>query len=188
MKWLHWRFMESDYHLTMAKRYPRDDARDLGREDGYDDIPDAPGVYMLGTSTGKLEHYTDCTMFAYPWGTSPIYYIGAADESVRAQLKEDASEIRMAKLLCGTRSGRNGNDFPEYGAAYGAMAVWFILRCNDDCEKLLRSLFKDFRRAYGAIPVANSNGDCPRALPPVDTEVSKFIGPFRDEFLGGEID
>jgi len=191
MKWLHWRFV----NLTMAKRHPLDHAWDLGRKDGYDDIPDEPGVYVLGTGTDKLEHYTDCTMFAYPWGTSPIYYIGAAEESVRAQLKEDASEIRTAKLLCGEGS-RNGNDFKQYGAAYGAMAVWFILRrnddCDDDCEHLLRSLFECFHRAYGAIPVANSNGDCPLWPTPArirksQTKSHTSIGPYRDRFLGEEI-
>ena len=47
-----------------------------------DDIPKEAGAYVLGTADG--------TMLVYPWGTSPIYYIGKAEESttLRSRLLE----------------------------------------------------------------------------------------------------
>ena len=39
--------------------------------DEIDSIPDTGGAYVLGTSDG--------TMLTYPWGSSPIFYIGKAD-------------------------------------------------------------------------------------------------------------
>lgn len=44
-----------------------------------DDIPKEAGAYVLGTADG--------TMLVYPWGTSPIYYIGKAEESTTLRLR-----------------------------------------------------------------------------------------------------
>ena len=158
MKWIHWQFVELNNDLAMARSNPFEFANDLALEDDREYLPDEPGVYLLGAGTEKREHYADCTMFAYPWGASPIYYIGATEESIRDQLNEIANELRLAKYLC-KQGFADRDDFKHYGAAFGAMAVWFISRRDDDCEKLLRSLFACFRSTYGAIPVANSDGD-----------------------------
>jgi len=61
-----------DFHLRffMENRWPSDDLKnDLTSEEFYfSNIPEKSGAYILGTNDG--------TMFKYPWGSSPIFYIG----------------------------------------------------------------------------------------------------------------
>jgi len=106
-------------------------------------VPDEPGAYVLGTGDG--------TMIAYPWGTSPIYYIGKADI-----LRNRLSDHRKHTL--GAR-----NDHQEvawlpryqYGAAFGTDCVWYLAYDNMDPKNLEATLVESFYWSYGAIPVAN---------------------------------
>lgn len=106
-------------------------------------IPDEPGAYVLGTGDG--------TMIAYPWGTSPIYYIGKADI-----LRNRLSDHRKHTL--GAR-----NDHQEvawwpryqYGAAFGTDCVWYLAYDDMDPKNLEATLVESFYWTYGAIPVAN---------------------------------
>ncbi|MDE0450787.1 MAG: hypothetical protein OXI90_03345 [Gammaproteobacteria bacterium] len=107
------------------------------------DLPTEPGAYVLGTA-GE-------TMLVYPWGTSPVYYIGKA-EDLRERLSTHRTYIQGAK-----------DDYWErwwwpryqYGAAFGASCVWFA--SHETSAKVLEaSLVSEFYLRYGSIPVANT--------------------------------
>ena len=78
-------------------------------KDGVDAVPGTDGAYVLGTHG---------TMLTYPWGSSPVFYIGKADD-----LKRRLSTHRKYILAA-------MDDHDEiywwqryqYGAAFGAIA------------------------------------------------------------------
>ena len=105
-------------------------------------LPETGGAYVLGTSD---------TMLTYPWGTSPIFYIGRAG-NLRA---------RVAQHRKGIDSARKNHDeywWPryQYGAAFGAHVAWYSRHGQEDPKNIEAILIECFYEAYGAIPVANS--------------------------------
>ena len=159
MKDFHLRFCVGDMADLFAKCLP---ARLLGEEshsgwfdtndsmdtfnlleDEASDIPDEPGAYVLGTEDG--------TMITYPWGVSPIYYIGKADN-----LRNRLSNHRKHAL--GARNDHQKEAWwprYQYGAAFGADCVWYLAPDDMDPQNLEATLVDSFYSTYGAIPVAN---------------------------------
>lgn len=119
----------------------------LAAEDA--DLPTEPGAYVLGTA-GE-------TMLVYPWGTSPIYYIGKA-EDLRERLSTHRTYIEGAK-----------NDYWErwwwpryqYGAAFGASCVWFTSQ-ETSAKALEASLVSEFSSDMARFPSRTHSG---RKLP-----------------------
>ena len=111
-------------------------------EDEESDIPDEPGAYVLGTA--------DDTMIVYPWGTSPIYYVGKAS-NIRNRLSTHKKHTRGA-----IDDHQKASWWPryQYGAAFGADCVWYLAGDNDP-QNLEATLIGSFYWTYGAIPVAN---------------------------------
>lgn len=112
-------------------------------EDEVSDIPDKSGAYVLGTRDG--------TMLTYPWGVSPIYYIGKAS-SIRNRLSEHKKFTLEAK---NDHKKESLVSRDQYGAAFGADCVWYIAYDDMDPQNLEAKLVTRFYRVYGAIPVAN---------------------------------
>ena len=159
MKDFHLRFCVGDMAELFAKDLP---ARLLGEEshsgwfdtkdsmdtfdlleDEVSDIPDEPGAYVLGAGNG--------TMITYPWGVSPIYYIGKAS-NLRNRLSGHKKHTLGAK-----NDHEKEYWWPryQYGAAFGADCVWYIAHNDMDPQNLEARLVESFYWAYGAIPVTN---------------------------------
>ena len=110
-------------------------------EDDTDQIPNEPGAYVLGTADG--------TVLTYPWGVSPVYYIGMA-----SRLQERVSEHCKHMIEC--RADHEEWWWPryQYGAAYGAHCVWYFA-CDQEPQNIEATLVQRFYTIYGSIPVAN---------------------------------
>ena len=148
-----------DFHL----RFALSDIADLREEDDYDDgwydnddyamfdlvkgevsdVPDEPGAYVLGTADG--------TMLVYPWGLSPVYYIGKAMR-LHARLSDHRKYTQRA-LDDHTPFWRPRI---QYGAAFGAHAVWYTVG-DMDPQNIEATLINSFYRTYGSIPAANQS-------------------------------
>ena len=115
-----------------------------------DDIPKEAGAYVLGTADG--------TMLVYPWGMSPIYYVGQTERSLRSYLTGSQSHRANTQ---GAIDNHLGDDegawwYPryQYGAAFGAHAVWYLAG-EIDPQNVEATLINAFYETYGAIPTAN---------------------------------
>ena len=149
MRDFHLRFCIKDMAKLFGKRRPvwfdtndSESTFDL-LEDEKSDIPDEPGAYILGTADG--------TMITYPWGVSPIYYIGKA-----SNLRNRLSVHRKHTL--GARNDHQEDTWwprYQYGGAFGADCVWYLAHDDHDPQNLEATLIESFYLTYGAIPVAN---------------------------------
>jgi len=135
-----------DFHLRFY-------VGDLGRwhtrlfdllADDYDNDPPASsgGAYVLGTSDG--------TILIYPWGSSPIFYIGKADN-----LKQRLSYHRNAVL--GAIEDHNSYWWPlyQYGAAFGTDCAYYSRNGPQNVQNIEAGLVTSFYERFGAIPTAN---------------------------------
>ena len=106
------------------------------------DVPDEPGAYVLGTADG--------TMLIYPWGTSPVYYIGMAN-NLAARLSAHSKHTQGA-----IDDHAAGAWWPryQYAAAFGAHAVWYFTG-EVEPKSVEAELVSCFYNEYGSIPVAN---------------------------------
>lgn len=119
-------------------------AREFGAiDDKYDDLPSGPGGYIIRAS-GRAT-------WAYPWGRSPIYYIGKAT-NLRVRLWDHWDQARQAR-----RDGGNVRDRPvhnfeaSFGSLYHTVPSW--QRMTPD--SIEQELMARFVNKYGARPVAN---------------------------------
>ena len=134
-----------DYHLRfcLKSRGWYDGLLDL-LEDGIDSVPDTGGAYVLGTSDG--------TMLKYPWGSSPIFYIGKAN-NLQRRLNEHRNHIVDAI---------DDHDviywWPryQYGAAFGANCAYYSRHGPQEPQNLEARLVMSFYESFGSIPAANS--------------------------------
>lgn len=111
---------------------------------GVDGVPETGGAYVLGTSDG--------TMFTYPWGSSPVFYIGKAD-NLQNRLSEHKAHIES----CSDDHERlHWWQRYQYGAAFGADCGYYSRRGPEDVQNVEADLMECFYEAFGAIPVANS--------------------------------
>ena len=121
--------------------------------DDFDEtvIPDHAGAYIIGSSDG--------TNFIYPWGSSPIFYIGQS-KNIRKRILEHIKYTVAAK---------NEHDdywWPryQYAASYGVSIAWYSVRGTQNPNKLEADLINNFYDMYGSIPTAN--GTWPSGLRP----------------------
>ena len=115
-----------------------------------DKFPEAPGAYVMGSADG--------TVFQYPWGTSPIYYIGKSDN-----LWQRLSEHK--RHTSGAEEDYYQYWWPryQYGAAFGSDIAVYLANSNDkSSDQLERELIEGFWEVFGSIPVAN--GAWPKVL------------------------
>lgn len=131
------------FHLAFHESaWPDTDVIDLLEAD-EGALPTDAGAYVLGT-VGE-------TMLVYPWASSPIYYIGKA-ENLCERLLTHRKHIRGAMENYWDRWW-----WPryQYGAAYGASCVWFT-SADMSAKALEASLVSEFYLRFGSIPVANT--------------------------------
>ncbi len=107
------------------------------------DVPNEPGAYVLGAA--------DNTMLVYPWGLSPIYYIGKA-QSLRARLAGHRKDT-LGAMEDHTKVYWWPRD--QYGAAFGAHAVWYLAHGLEP-QNVEATLITSFYNVYGSIPTANA--------------------------------
>ncbi len=133
-----------DFHLRFYKNIRWfDGLEDLLKIDLGDFDLEKPGAYVLGSSDG--------TMFTYPWGKSPVYYIGKSD-SLWDRLDEHKKWIKKA-----IDDHEEDSWWPryQYGAAFGATFAWYTIRGTQSASSLEADLINEFYEMYGSIPVAN---------------------------------
>ena len=108
-----------DFHLRffLERRWP--DGQDSAlTSDSFNmgEVPEGAGAYVLGSSDG--------TMFIYPWGTSPVFYIGQS-----SNLKRRLQEHR---LLIEKAEADHEEDYwwprYQYGASFGTDVAWYSVR------------------------------------------------------------
>ena len=106
-------------------------------------VPTAGGAYVLGTSDG--------TMLTYPWGSSPVFYIGKAT-NLRRRLLTHRNHI------CGARQDHDDHWWPryQYGAAFGADCAYYSRSGPENVQNIESLLIETFYDVLGSIPVANS--------------------------------
>ena len=131
------------FHLAFHNTWPDGPVIDLLEVDDAD-LPTDAGAYVLGTA-GE-------TMLVYPWATSPVYYIGMAD-NLRQRLRSHRKHIQGAAEDYWDRWW-----WPryQYGAAFGASCVWFT-SSEVSSKELEATLVNEFYMRFGSIPVANTH-------------------------------
>ena len=121
-------------------------------QDGVDTVPNTGGAYVLGTSDG--------TMLTYPWGSSPVFYIGKAND-LNHRLSTHRKHIRAAMkdhhvIYWWQRY--------QYGAAFGADCAYYSRNGPQNVQNIEAELIESFYGMFGSIPAANSSW--PRRIRP----------------------
>lgn len=142
-----------DFHLRfyIEKRWYDGLEELINDSDTIDCIPSKPGAYVLGSSDG--------TMLTYPWGSSPIYYIGQSSDLFK-RIKTHKNYIQQAI------KDHEEYWWPRYqfGASFGADVAWYSARGTQNPNCLEADLMNLFYETYGSIPLAN--GTWPTGLRP----------------------
>ena len=127
MKQFHLQFVGDDWTLMQTF--------DLFGWLGGATVVPSSGVYIVGTSNG--------TMLDYPWGTSPVYYIGQSMTQWTVPDRLHKLKERIGDYL--TVDNRN---YPEaaYGVAFGADVACIHTPDGERTIDLIRSLFDSFKR------------------------------------------
>ena len=114
----------------------------LGDEDEENQLPQTGGAYVIGTAE---------TMLTYPWGTSPIFYIGKT-----RNLRQRLSGHRRRMLSA--REDHEQSFWPrhQYGAALGAHVAWYSRHGPQHPQNIEAELIEAFYYTFGAIPSANA--------------------------------
>lgn len=132
-----------DYNLRFHRdRWP-DEVFDLELVEEKWPYRKSHGCYVLGASDG--------TQFVYPWGTSPVFYIGMSKQ-IRGRLKAHLRWINRAHT---EHQSRHFLPLHQYGASFGATAAVYRKVTNQSIARFESKLMTDFYGIYGAIPVAN---------------------------------
>ena len=130
-------------HLGFAateRSWPQTSVVDLMQADDVETFPAAAGAYVLGSSDG--------TMLTYPWGNSPVFYVGQSG-NLRQRLTVHRDYIRQI-----ARNPWRLTEYRyQYGAAFGASVAMFESKEPDVLEA---QLIQKFYWCFGSIPVANS--------------------------------
>ena len=132
-----------DYDVRFADQWPDRDVVDLLTVD-LDTIPEDGGVYVLGTTSTPL---------VYPWGTSPVYYIGQSGD-LRKRLTGHRAAAVDARSF--GRYWESWRPRYQYAAALGADCVWFTASNHDTTPEALEAvLINEFYWLVGSTPAAN---------------------------------
>lgn len=132
-----------DFHLRFYNNRWFDRIADLLSIEVSEIVPSTPGAYVLGTSDG--------TKLVYPWGNSPVFYIGKSDD-LRYRLTQHRADI-----LGAIREHDEYYWLPrqQYGAAFGTSVAWYTAKGKQNPNSLEADLINQFYDSYGSIPVAN---------------------------------
>ncbi|MDO6766185.1 hypothetical protein [Agarivorans sp. 1_MG-2023] len=141
------------YHLRWAEEWPNE-LFDLYDDDWKIKFEHLSGVYILGSS--------DNTMFTYPWGSSPIFYIGKSLNLMK-RLRTHRKQILQAADDHNSKYFRPKN---QYGAAFGAETAVYYLQGSECLDLLESKMITDFYDTFGSIPVGN--GAWPKAIMTAD--------------------
>ena len=141
-----------DFHLRFAlgddgTRW-NDGLIDLLGDEGEENLPpETAGAYVIGTAE---------TMLTYPWGTSPIFYIGKST-NLRQRL------IGHRKSMLSAREDHEQSFWPrhQYGAALGAHVAWYSRHGPQNPQNIEAKLIEAFYYTFGAIPSANATWPSP---------------------------
>lgn len=141
-----------DFHVRMFKNNNGETLwfngfiEDLLKTDPEDipGIPSTGGTYILGT--------TDGTMLTYPWGTSPIFYIGKANNLKRRIINDHRNSTLK---VVADHDEKWWKPIYQYGAAFGVDMAWYSVKGTQSPTTLETNLIDQFYEAFGAIPVAN---------------------------------
>lgn len=119
--------------------------QDLASVDSdYDDLPAVRGGYIL-MAKGR-------TIWRYPWGKSPVFYIGKSGRSIRERLWEHWDGARRAKRYTADSLSEAIYQYvAELPTRYVMVPTWRGMT-PDSIEK---ELFAKFVQDYGARPIAN---------------------------------
>ena len=130
--------------LALAEHGPAGGQIDLvcPNQDETTQVPDGGGAYVLGAATRTL---------IYPWGESPVFYIGKASR-LRRRLRRHRANARKAAR----DHDAHWHPRHRYAEAFGAHAAWFPIRDGEPPEKVETALMQAFYRAFGAIPAADT--------------------------------
>lgn len=134
-------------HLRFACQDPEwgvPEIVDLIASDPEADIPDKPGAYVIGTGDG--------TTLTYPWGTSPVFYIGST-VSLRGRL---GYHHRSGILSVAENPWQVTEYRFQYGVAFGAHVTWFERGGAGEARQHEAWLLQRFYWSFGSIPTANS--------------------------------
>lgn len=112
----------------------------LGDEGEENQIPDAGGAYVIGTAG---------TMLTYPWGTSPIFYIGSS-----TNLSQRLSGHRNSMLEARNDWYEYWKPRHQYGAAFGAHVARYS-QFGGIPKNVESRLIGAFYYTFGALPSAN---------------------------------
>ena len=117
----------------------------LDDEDAVDAVAGTGGAYVIGTSDG--------TMLTYPWGSSPIFYIGKAND-LKQRLTTHRKHILAAmqdhdEMYWWQRY--------QYGAAFGADCAYYSRNGPQNVQNIEADLIESFYAVFGSIPAANSS-------------------------------
>ena len=134
-----------DFHLRFClgvRDWPND-LFDLLEDDAADNLPDTGGAYVLGTAG---------MMLVYPWGHSPIFYIGKADN-----LRQRVSSHRK-HILAAMEDHEEMYWWPryQYGAAFGTFCAYYSRKGPENPQNIEATLIESFYDSFGSIPTANS--------------------------------
>ncbi len=145
-----------DFHLRffVDRPYP-DGIEELLDIEDQDFLwaPNTAGAYVLGTKQR--------TMLTYPWGNSPVFFIGESRD-----LRKKFAEHR--RLILSAQKDRGEQTWwprYQYGASFGATVAWYSVRGAQFPNKLLYGLLATFYDMYGSIPLGNSSW--PSGLRPI---------------------
>lgn len=134
-----------DFHLRFATESKGWPEYFLDLLDGdIDTVTAKGGAYVLGASDG--------TMLTYPWGSSPIFYIGKAG-NLRRRLTQHRDYIKAAIV---DHDAIGWWPRYQYGAAFGADCACYSRHGPENVQNVEAVLVESFYYAFGSIPAANS--------------------------------
>lgn len=138
----------SDYSQPFRLTRGHDDELNLN-EDDINDLTTGPGVYIIVSA--------DNTKFVYPKGTSPVIYIGKAD-NLRRRLREHLKNLRL--VIDSEETDMRNHYQPcsryQYMKYYGAYVYTFhCLKSTQDAKNLESQILWKFYERYRSLPVGN---------------------------------
>ena len=143
------KFLEADnYSLSFRPSRGHDAELDL-TEDEIQNVSTHPGVYIIVSA--------DKTKFVYPQGTSPVIYIGKAD-NLRRRLREHLNNLNYVIEHEEEDLMNQLQHCPRYNymRAFGAHVYLFhCLKKTQDAKKLESIVIAKFYQKYRSIPVGN---------------------------------
>jgi hypothetical protein len=132
-----------DFHLRFFQAQWPNKLLPLADKAGAKLLSGQNGCYVLGTQDG--------TDLVYPWGRSPVFYIGLAKD-LEKRLAAHRKWVGRAEA---EHFSRHFLPLHQYGASFGAVVAIYFPNDRERIETLESDLITHFYQFYGAISVAN---------------------------------